>query len=152
MATTDRRASSPTTLANRQAATARTLARFDGRPFSWAGANCVRLARTQAANMGHKLPPIPRFCSALGAKRALASRGADSVTALLDQYFVRLPAPAFAWLGDLVVGPADAAHGLEAIGIADGQGNVWGWSEQNDHAALVPILFANAELTGAWRL
>lgn len=140
------------TLAIRQAATEKTLARFRGKPFSWAGANCVRLARVQAVNMGHKLPPIPQFRSALGAKRALASRGADSVTALLDQHFARLPGPAHAWLGDLVVGPADPAHGLEAIGIADGQGNIWGWSEQNGHAELVPMLFANAALTGAWRL
>jgi hypothetical protein len=139
-------------LAERQRATERTLARFDGRAFSWAGANCIRLARWQAVNMGHKLPPIPRFRSALGAKRALTARGAESVTALLDQHFTRLPGPAFAWLGDLVVGPADPAHGLEAVGIADGQGNVWGWSEQNGHAHPVAILMANAQLTAAWRL
>lgn len=140
------------TLAIRQAATEKTLERFRGKPFSWTGANCVRLARTQAANMGHRLPPVPRIRSLLSAKRALAARGADSVTELLDQHFTRLPGPAFAWLGDLVVGPADPAHGLEAIGIADGQGNVWGWSEQNGHAELVPILLANAQLTAAWRL
>jgi hypothetical protein len=141
-----------TNLAQRQLATERTLARFRHKPFSWAGANCIRLARTQAANMGHQLPPVPRFRSLLGAKRALAARGAESVTALLDQHFARLPGPAFAWLGDLVVGPADPAHGLEAVGIADGQGNVWGWSEQNGHAQLVAILSVNADLTGAWRL
>ena len=140
------------TLSVRAEATELTLARFEGKPFSWAGANCIRLARTQAANMGHRLPPVPRFRSALGARRALAARGADSVTALLDQHFLRLPGPAYAWLGDLVVGPADPLHGLEAVGIADGQGNVWGWSEQNGHAELVAMIAANAELTGAWRL
>lgn len=140
------------TLAQRAAATEKTLALFRGKPFSWQRAHCIRLARTQAANMGHRLPPVPRIRSALGAKRALAARGAESVTALLDQHFTRLPGPAYAWLGDLVVGPADPAHGLEAIGIADGQGNVWGWSEQNGHAEPVAILFANAGLTGAWRL
>ena len=139
-------------LPERALATEKTLARFRGKAFSWAGANCIRLARTQAANMGHRLPPIPRIRSALSAKRALAARDADSVTALLDQHFTRLPGPAYAWLGDLVVGPADPAHGLEAVGIADGQGNVWGWSQQNDHAEPVAILFANAQLTAAWRL
>lgn len=141
-----------TTLAVRQDATEKTFARFANKPFSWAGANCVRLARWQAVNMGHKLPPIPRFQSALGAKRALASRGADSVAALLDQYFARLPAPAYALLGDLIALPGDPALGLEAVGIADGQGNVWCWSEQNDGRELAPLLMAEADMIAAWRL
>lgn len=140
------------TLAIRQAATERTLARFKGKPFSWAGANCVRLARWQAVNMGHRLPPIPQFRSALGAKRALAARGADSVTTLLDQHFARLPGPAFAWIGDLIALPGDPATGLDAIGIADGQGNVWCWTQANDERELAPLLMVNAEALAAWRL
>jgi hypothetical protein len=140
------------TLAKRQAATEATLARFRGKAFSWSGANCVRLARTQAVNMGHKLPPIPRFRSALGAKRALGLRGADSVTALLDQHFARLPGPAYAWLGDLLVVPGDEASGLEAIGIADGQGNVWMWTEQADEVGLTAVLNVNSGALAAWRL
>ncbi len=139
-------------LAERQAATTRTLERFGGKAFSWAGANCIRLARTQAANMGHRLPPVPRFRSALGAKRALAARGAESVTALLDQHFARLPGPAYAWLGDLIALPGDPALGIDAIGIADGQGNVWCWSEQNDLRALTALLTINADAIAAWRL
>lgn len=140
------------TLALRQAATEKVLAQFREKPFDWAGANCIRLARAQAAALGHDVPPVPVFRSALGAKRALKKQGAKTVSGLLDARFERLPGPAFAWLGDLVAGPADPEHGLEAVGIADGQGNVWGWSEQNGHACLVPMLFANAALTGAWRL
>lgn len=140
------------TLAIRQQATEKTLARFRDKPFSWAGSNCVRLARTHAVNMGHKLPPIPRFASALGAKRALAARGADSVPALLDQYFARLPGPAYAWLGDLIAVPGDPALGLDAIGIADGQGNVWIWSEQSDAAGLSALLAIEADAIAAWRL
>ncbi len=139
-------------LALRQAATEKTLARFRAKPFSWSGANCIRLARTQAANMGHKLPPVPRFRSALGAKRALAARGAESVTQLLDQHFARLPGPAFAWLGDLLVLPGDPALGLEAVGIADGQGNVWCWSEQRDEGGLTALLTVNSAAIAAWRL
>lgn len=140
------------TLALRQQATLKTLTRFRARPFSWAGANCVRLARTQAVNMGHRLPPLPRFRSALGAKRALTARGADSVAALLDQHFARLPAPAFAWLGDLVALPGDPALGLDAVGIADGQGNVWCWSQLNDEREMVALLQAEANVLAAWRL
>lgn len=140
------------TLAIRQTATEKTLARFRAKPFSWAGANCVRLARTQAANMGHKLPPIPQFRSALGAKRALAARGADNVTGLLDLYFPRLPGAAFAWLGDLVALPGDPALGLDAIGIADGQGNVWCWTQQNGEREMAALLMVNADTLAAWRL
>ena len=140
------------TLAIRQAATEKTLARFRTKPFSWAGANCVRLARTQAANMGHKLPPIPQFRSALGAKRALSARGADSVTALLDQHFARLPGPAFAWIGDLIALPGDPALGLDAIGIADGQGNVWCWTQQNGERELTALITINSDAVAAWRL
>ncbi|MAY20320.1 MAG: hypothetical protein CL955_06850 [Erythrobacteraceae bacterium] len=140
------------TLALRKAAMDGVLARFRDKPFDWAGANCIRLARAQAVALGHDLPPVPMFRTPLGAKRALKKQGVESVSALLDKHFDRLPSPAFAWLGDLVAGPADPAHGLEAIGIADGQGNVWGWSEQNDHQSLVPILFANAGLAISWRL
>jgi hypothetical protein len=139
-------------LAERARATEAVLARFRDKPFDWAGANCIRLARAQAAALGHSVPPVPVFRTALGAKRALKKRGANSVSALLDAHFERWAAPAFARLGDLVAGPADPAHGLEAVGIADGQGNVWGWSQQNDHQAMVAILFANADLTAAWRL
>lgn len=140
------------TLALRQAATEKTLARFRGKPFSWSGANCIRLARTQAANMGHKLPPVPLFRSLRGAKRALAARGTDNVTALLDQHFNRLPGAAFAWLGDLVALPGDPAIGIDAIGIADGQGNVWCWTQQNDERELAALLMVNAETLAAWRL
>lgn len=140
------------TLARRQAATEKTLARFAGKPMRWSGANCIRLARTQGVHMGHRLPPIPRFRSAAGAKRALAARGADSIPALLDQYFARLPAPAFAWLGDLVVLPGNPAIGLDAVGIADGQGNVWCWSEQNDCRELTALLALESHAIAAWRL
>lgn len=141
-----------TNLADRQAATQQVLGRFAGQPFDWARANCIALARAQAAAMGHDVPPVLRFRSLRGARLALKKQGAASVTELLDARFERLPAPAFAWLGDLVAGPGDPRHELEAVGIADGQGNVWGWSEQNDHAEMIPILSAGAGLTAAWRL
>ena len=102
--------------------------------------------------MGHKLPPVPRIQSALGAKRALAERGADSVGALLDQHFARLPGPAFAWLGDLIALPGNPALGIDAIGIADGQGNVWCWTEQNGASALTALLVVQSDALAAWRL
>jgi hypothetical protein len=139
-------------LAARAQATESVLVRFRDRPFDWAGANCIRLARAQAVALGHEVPPVPLFRSALGAKRALTKRGHESVSDMLDAYFPRRPGPAFARLGDLVAGPADTEHGLEAVGVADGQGNVWGWSEQNGHSCLVPMLSVNSHLVAAWVL
>lgn len=139
-------------LAQRAAATEAVLARFRDKPFDWAGANCIRLARAQAAAMGHSVPPVPLFRSALGARKALAKQGAGSVSALLDAHLPRLPAPAFARIGDLVAGPAAEQHGLEAVGVVDGYGLVWGWHEANDFAELSAIAFAESALTGAWRL
>lgn len=138
-------------LAARIAATEGVIARFD-KPFDWAGANCIRLARAQGVALGHDLPPVPVFRTALGARRALKKRGFDSVSAMLDYYFLRLDTPARAIAGDLVVGPASEEHGLEAVGIADGTGKVVGWHEAIEYRRLDTILQANAHLTGAWRL
>ena len=139
-------------LSERGLATEKVLARFRDKPFDWAGANCIRLARAQGVEMGHDLPPEPLFRSALGARRALTKRGHESVSAMLDAHFARWPAPAFARLGDLVAFPAAPEVGLEAVCIADGQGNAWGWSEQNNSQSLVPILMAQADMLAAWRL
>ena len=139
-------------LAERSAATEEVLARFRDKPFSWHGANCIRLARAQGVAMGHSLPPVPSFRTPLGAQRALQKRGFDSVSAMLDHYFERYPAPAFAIVGDLYAGPAAEAHGLEAVGIADGLGNVFGWHQSTDFQRLEPIKFAQGSMTAAWRL
>lgn len=135
-------------LAERAKATEQVLKRFD-KPFSWSGANCIRLARTQAKALGHTVPPVPLFRSALGAKRALQERGFDSVTAMLDHYFARLPAPAFARVGDLITLPAEGDE-LEAVCIADGTGNAFGW--HGDGERLEAILQSLADAKGAWRL
>jgi hypothetical protein len=139
-------------LAERAQRTEQVLERFRDKPFSWQGANCIRLARAQAAAMGHSVPPVPVFRSALGAKKALAKQGAASVTELLDAHFERLPAPAFAWVGDICVLPAADEHGLEAVCIADGRGNVFGWHQETNFEKLESILQAEAGIVTAWAL
>lgn len=147
----DRKHPRPGTLAARAAATQRVIDRYRDKPFSWNGANCIRLAAGQARAMGHKVPPVPLFRSALGAKKALVKAGAADITALLDQHFMRLPSPAFALVGDLVILPGEPETGFEAVCVADGQGNLFGW---HDAAAggLTVIKFAAADALGAWRL
>lgn len=139
-------------LAERAIRTEGVLARFRDKPFDWAGANCIRLARMQADAMGHAVPPVPVFRTALGAKKALAKKGAASVTELLDQFLPRLPAPAFMLVGDLCVLRGDpSAGGLEAVCIADGQGNVFGWHDDKPDG-LAAIKFAQADITASWAL
>ena len=141
-------------LAERATRTEAVLMRYRDRPFAWSGANCIRLARAQASALGHDVPPVPRFRSSLGAKKALARRGAASVTELLDQFLPRLQAPAFMLLGDLCVlrgDPAGNDAGLEAVCVADGHGNLFGWHDDKPEG-LAAIKFAQADITAAYGL
>ncbi len=145
----------PLNLAQRAAATDKVLQRYRSKPFSWAGANCIRLAATQARAMGHAVPPVPQFRTAAGAKKALSRRGAGDVAALLDLYFKRLPAPSYALMGDLVMLPGDdesGASGLDAVFIADGMGNLMGWHAAAADDCLCVVKFAHGAMLAAWRL
>lgn len=142
------------TLAWRAAQTQTVLDRFRDRPFSWNRDNCWKLTAAQARAMGHPFPPVPRFHSALGAKRALLKTGARDAAAFLDRHFVRLPGAAFALIGDLVLLPGDAegeSAVLDAVCVADGQGNLFGWHAANP-SGLSSIKFAVSGAIGAWRL
>lgn len=124
-------------------------------PFSWAGANCIRLARAQAVALGHDVPKVPAFKSRTGALRALKKQGANSTAELLDLWFERHPAPAFARVGDLVMVPGEDDAGgrdevLGAIFIADGRGNLAGWHGSRE--GLCVLKGAMADAVAAWRL
>lgn len=136
----------------RAAATERVIAAYRDEPFSWARANCIRLAHSLAVALGHEVPPVPRFATLAGAKRALAKQGVDSVSALLDLYFERWPSPAFARVGDLVSLPGGSDQGLDAVAVADGQGNVFCWHEATGYRRLEVIKFTAAHAKAAWRL
>lgn len=139
-------------LAERAIATDTVLDRFRDKPFSWFGANCIRLARAQAVALGHEVPPVPPFRSVLGAKRALEKQGAADVTGLLDKWFPRLPGATFMLVGDLCVLPGEhAVAGLDAVCIADGRGGLIGWHADKPEG-LACIKQATAEVTASWRL
>lgn len=145
-----------TNIALRGAATESVVQRFREEAFSWEGPHCITLAHAQGTAMGHDLPPVPKFRTVQGARRALKRRGAASTAELLDLWFERRPAPAFAQVGDLVVLPADeelpgVRDELAAIGIADGQGNIFGW-HGSDPTRLSTIKFAAAQVRAAWAL
>lgn len=137
--------------ADRAIATERVLARFRDEPFSWHRASCIHLAREQALALGHPVPAVPPFRSARGAKKALAALGVGSVTELLDRHFPRWPAPAFARLGDLCVVAGEQGEGLEAVCVADGQGNLFGWHDDRPEG-LAAVKWAMRDIRGAWKL
>lgn len=151
----DRKHPRPGTLAQRAAATSRVVDRFSRRPFDWKRANCWKLTAAQARAMGHAFPPVPQFRSALGAKKALAADGFASAEQFLDARFERLPSPAFARVGDLVLFPGDPdgnSAGLDAVFVAGSDGNVFGWHGASADGLPTWVKFALADAIGAWRL
>lgn len=150
----DRKHPRPGTLGERQRATARVIEKYRRRPFAWEGANCWKLTAAQARAMGHPFPPVPQFRSALGARRALSRAGCASAAEFLDRHFQRLPTAAFAMVGDLVLLPGDPDGKeavLDAVTIADGHGNLFGWHD-GAPGGLTAIKFAAGAAIGAWRL
>lgn len=138
------------TLAERAQATETVVTRFRDKPFDWrTSGTCIHLFRAQAVAMGHQLPPVRRFRSALGAKRALADLGHANVVALIDALLpgARI-APAEMLVGDVGVLPGE--QGFDAVVICAGA-KVLGWHGA-DLSRLVPIEVCRGEFLAAWRL
>jgi hypothetical protein len=143
-------------LALRKSVSEAVLSAFAAIPFDWDGASCIDLAHAQARGMGHAVPPVPRFRTAKGALRALRKRGVADVPALLDQWFDRHTAPAFAQIGDLLALPGETEaglpdHRLVSIGIADGRGNWSGWHGAHP-GGVTTVKFAESHFIAAWKL
>ena len=136
-------------LAMRAAATNRTVAAFQNRPFDWNGASCIHLARLQAENMGHAVPQLPAFRSRQGALRALVKTGHRTLEGLLDSLFERIE-PARMLVGDLAMLPGEDRR-LRAVVVFDGHVSVAGWHEAHPES-LVWIKQMQADLVAAWRL
>lgn len=134
-------------LAQRVAATDKVVTRFRRRPFDWsARATCIHLARAQARAMGHRPPAVPDFRSARGAVTALRATGHDTLEALLDSMFPRIP-PAAMLVGDLCIVPGEA--GLDAIAISAGGALMM---YHQDAEGLANVKEALPHVTAAWRL
>lgn len=134
-------------LTERKKRTEKTLAKFRGRGFKWdGGATCIHLFRTHLKNMGHKVPVVPRFTSALTARRAMDAAGFESLEALGDSFLERIP-PASMLLGDVALMQGDDLFDAIAI-YAGGGGKVFGWHE--DGTVFEPIV--PLEFKAAWRV
>lgn len=138
----------PTELELRAVATQATEQRFRDKPFDWSkSATCIHLMRYHAAQMGHKLPVVPRFRTALGARKALAKEGFESLPDLMDHYFARIP-PSFTRVGDMIaVEGTDSFHSMMVRG---GTTMFLGWHPQADVCTIVDTDLSFA--VGAWRL
>lgn len=134
-------------LIRRRDATQRTLNRFRGVNFDWSGVTCAHLAHAHLSEMGHDVPNIPQFDTALGAARALQSLGWDSVSDMLDSLLPRI-APASMLLGDLAL--IKGAGGLDAIFICAGPLKVFGWRDDAPDLVLLDVSFGDLE--GAWQV
>lgn len=132
----------------RAVATQATERRFRDRPFDWSkAATCIHLVRFHAAQLGHTLPIVPKFRTPLSAMKALKATGHDSLPALMDAYFDRVPA-AFLRVGDMLALPGDA--GFHSLVIKGSQHKFLGWHEDATGCTIMEIDVSAA--TGAWRL
>lgn len=135
-------------LQQRARAVASTEQRFRDRPFDWRkAATCIHLVRFHAAQMGHSVPVVPKFKSALGAKRALLTTGFQTLPALLDSRFQRIP-PAFMRVGDILALPGD--EDWCALVVKADKTKFLGWSEHEDGLTIMEVDMGAA--VGSWRL
>lgn len=130
----------------RTTATQATVDKFRNRAFDWHGTTCIHLLRFHLRQMGYRPPPIPRFQSPIGAKRALTAAGFDSVAALIDGLGLPRIAPAMMLVGDVAVVPGEG--GWDAVWLCAG-GKMIGWREDAD--GLVNIAEAIGQIDTAWR-
>ncbi|MEP9401853.1 DUF6950 family protein [Sphingomonas silueang] len=131
----------------RAVATQATIDRFRMRPFGWAKAGtCIHLARAQMRALGHRPPPIPRFRSAIGARRALLETGHKDLASLLDSLLPRI-APASMWVGDLALMQGDGE--FDAIVVSAGRLMAGYHADQLDRGVVNIDAYS---FMGAWRL
>ena len=135
-------------LERRRRATEKTMGKFRNKEFDWRyKRTCAHLAFYHARAMGKRLPKVPQFRSAVGAKRALSGLGHDSLIGLLDAHLERIP-PAMMRLGDLCA--FEGTEGLDGVGVYIAQRKIAAWRE--DEPRLVVLEISLDEPKAAWRL
>lgn len=135
-------------IAKRVKATAATEKRFRDKPFDWAkNATCIHMMRYHAAKMGRQMPIVPRFRSAIGAKKKLLGMGYASVIEVMDEHFERIP-PAFMRVGDMLALPGD--EHFEALVIKGDRHKFLGWHETAPGCTIMEVDITQA--LGSWRV
>lgn len=136
----------------RVAATQATQKRFQGRAFDWSRqATCLHMVRYHAAQMGHKLPVVPRFRSALGAMKALKSEGVETLPELMDKHFMRIPASRML-AGDVAAFPGNEG-GFDALFVYGQLRACLGWHQDAPDCQIARLTDEGYRLCkGAWRI
>ena len=135
----------------RVAATTKTQERFCGIHFDWKkAATCVHLMRYHASKMGHSIKRVPRFRSALSARRVLKEQGFETLPELMDAYFERIPA-ARMLAGDVAAFPGE--DGWDSLMIYCQLRAFLGWHEDAPDCQIMRVTEGGyAACKGAWRL
>lgn len=129
-------------LVRRNAALAKTLAKYQGQKLVWGKTDCLRMLRSHLVAMGHKgLPKIPPYKDEKGALRALAQAG-GSLEGILDKVLPRV-APAAMLPGDVALMQGDGP--LDAIVICVGR-KVVGFHQDMEEA----VIMIPHEIKAAW--
>lgn len=104
-----------------------TLDHFNGQPFAWGKADCVRLGAFHLRQMGRtvSLAKAGSYSSEKGALRALSRTGFASLEAAVDGQGLLRIAPAAALVGDLI--GLEGEGGWPALCVALGNGRVLGF-------------------------
>ncbi|PNU02524.1 DUF6950 family protein [Novosphingobium guangzhouense] len=125
----------------RRVALETTLAKYRGRTLDYVTADCARMIRFHLLQMGHKPPALPRYRSAIGARRAMIQTG--GISAVLDTFLPRIP---YARMlpGDIAI--LDGTDSLECGMICVGH-KLIGWAEGSDEM----INFVPFDIKAAWR-
>lgn len=134
----------------RHRATQATVDHFKGKPFKFGKFDCWQMVRSHLRAMGKPVKQAARvapYHSLLGAERQLKAFGYDSVMAVMDAHFERIP-PAAAALGDIVSIPSEDGPG--GLCIVVGNGRIFGYHQDAVGAAVLQP--AASALTAAWRV
>ena len=126
----------------RQQALEKTLAKYRDKAIDFKTVDCVRAARFHLIQMGHKPPPMPKYHSLIGARRAAEQVG--GLEALLNSLLPRI-APAAMWLGDIAL--LEGEGGIDAVMFNVG-GKLAGLHESAERMVNVTAL----AVKGAWRV
>lgn len=127
-------------LERRRVALEATLTKYRNRPLDYVTADCVRMIRYHLMQMGHKPPALPRYRSALGARRAAIQAG--GLLAAFDAILPRIPYSRML-PGDIAVIEGD---GMDCAVICLGH-KVFGWHQHAEHPVNMQIL----EIKASWR-
>lgn len=125
-----------------------TFDRFAGVAMRYGYIDCVQMTafHLDAMGCGTDLAPAGSYSTARGGVRVLKRLGFKRLSDALDGLGFARIAPAFAWVGDIMELPGDAAPGALAVVLSNGR--ILGFHEELGGAdSLQPV-----EPIAAWRI